>query len=177
MWSPLEIIPLGWPRGITFTLLLIGTLLIGSRTNVELKGHRIVKLELAGTSARAARIIDTWKANGSYGNAILLQWWDDYFLIFYSLTFSLACVMVATLFHNFMHELGSLLAWLAIGAGVLDFIENRAINQMLAGHLEHWPQLSFSCATLKFVILFVCLIFLSAGTITHLLFLGYAKLK
>jgi hypothetical protein len=177
MSSPLEFIPPGWPRGIAFIFLFTSTLLVGSHTNVELKDQRMVKLELAGTSERAAKIIDSWKANGSFENAKLLQWWDDYFLIFYSLTFSLACVMVGSLFHNYMHQLGSLLGWLAIGAGAFDFIENRAINQMLADHLTNWPQLSFGCASIKFVILIVCLLYIVAGTAFHLLSLCYAKLR
>lgn len=177
MSHPFERIPVGWARGLVFALLFSATILLGSLTNVELKPRRMAYLELAGSQKRAAEVIDAWQANGCYENALTLQTWDDYFLIFYPLTLSLLCVIVADVYGDFTHKLGLWLAWLALVAGILDFVENRAINQMLTGHFEGWPQLSLVCAAPKFLILFACFLFISGGVVARFSLLKPPALK
>ena len=168
MWHPLQAIPIGWARGLTFILLFVGTLIVGARTNIELKPKRMLSLELAGTKDRAEKIILAWKANGTFEKAFTLQKWDDYFLLLYSLTFALGCVVVADVYGDPAHKLGLWLAWLALGAGFLDVVENRAINRMLAGHIEnYWPQLSFICAACKFAILLACFLYIGGGVVAR----------
>ncbi|HEX8652459.1 MAG TPA: hypothetical protein VF708_16715 [Pyrinomonadaceae bacterium] len=170
MWHPLQAIPIGWWRGISYVVLLILTLLIGSKMKVALK-PRMLSLELAGTKDQANRIINKWREDGVLDNALTLQKWDDYFLIFYSVTLSLACIIVTdSMFSptSSGYTWGVVFSWAALVAGVLDFIENRAISRMLAGTVESpWPQLSFICAALKFLILTACFIYVLSGLVAR----------
>jgi hypothetical protein len=170
MWHPLQAIPVGWWRGISYVILLLLTLLVGSKTNVELK-PRMLKLELAGKKEKAKEVIEAWRENHLIDNALALQKWDDYFLILYSLATSLACIIVTDAMFSPAssgYRWGLALAWAALVAGVLDFIENRAINRMLAGQVEdYWPQLSCACAALKFLILIACFIYVLGGLVAR----------
>jgi branched-subunit amino acid transport protein len=170
MWHPFQAIPVGWWRGLSYVVLLILTLLIGSKTNVALK-PRMLLLELAGTKSKADRIINKWREDGALDNALTLQKWDDYFLIFYSVALSLACIIVTDAMFSPAssgYAWGLMFSWAALVAGVLDFIENRAINRMLSGVVENpWPQLSFVCAALKFLILAACFIYVLSGLVAR----------
>jgi hypothetical protein len=127
------------------------------------------RLELAGTSSRAATVIKGWTDSGTLANAVLLQGWDDWFLIVYPLAFALACIIVADLWAGPAHALGVALAWASLAMMVLDFLENRAINRMLAGNVEApWPQLAFTCAAPKFAILLLATLYVAAGLIARL---------
>jgi hypothetical protein len=84
---------------------------------------------------------------------------------------SLACIIVTDAMFkptSSGYTLGLVFSWAALVAGVLDFIENRAINRMLAGAVENpWPQLSFICAALKFLILTACFIYVLSGLVAR----------
>src|SRR5262244_1621458 len=99
MWQPLRLIPSGWPRGLAFAVLFMLTVFLAVKTSIDLKSHHIIALELAGTTSAAEEIISDWKRDGVFEDAIILQWWDDYFLVAYSLTLSLLCVIVADVMH------------------------------------------------------------------------------
>ena len=171
MRHPFQAIPVGWWRGISYVVLLSLTLFIQSNMNLDLKPKRMIYLELAGTKDKADEIINGWKTSGTFENALTLQKWDDFFLIFYSLALSLACVIVTDVMFSPAssgYRLGLALAWAALLAGVLDFIENRAINRMLAGPVEnYWPQLSLICAGLKFLIRLACFIYVLGGLVAR----------
>ena len=56
-----------------------------------------------------------------------------------------------------LYVLGIALSWAAIGAALLDALENYALIRILLGtQLELWPSVAFWCAILKFLILCIC---------------------
>ena len=121
----------------------------------------IVSFELAGDLARALGILESWGASGR-GHAGLSLGRDYLFLISYSMTFSLACVLsVRGLLPELrlLIRLGSLLASLSLLVGVLDALENFALIQLLLDPEWYaWPAMSHWCALLKFGILLTVLI-------------------
>ena len=156
MRHPLERIPKGWPRVAALLLLLGLTYWLRPRPEPALKtaqaGWGIVSLELAFTEERAGHLIASW--GPARDAAIRLQAQDDIWLLVYSTTLALACVMVSGRF-------AGLLAWAQWLAGLFDFLENRAISQMLAGAVAApWPQVAGVCASLKFLLILSGLVYL-----------------
>jgi hypothetical protein len=171
LWHPFEAIAVGWGRGLTFILLLCITLLIGRQMQADLKPDGMAALELAWSPEKAQRIISGWKEKGVFDDAVRLQWWDDFFLIFYSTTMALACIIVADVMRRAGmsgHALGYALAWAMWLAGLLDFIENRGVNRMMAGNTEaFWLRLSFVCAGVKFLILLAGTVYVFGGIVAR----------
>ena len=55
-------------------------------------------------------------------------------------------------------------------AGILDYVENYAINKMLAGMIESpWPKVSSSSAALKFMIIAAGVVYIMSGILVGLL--------
>ncbi len=62
-----------------------------------------------------------------------------------------------------------LLSWLVLAAGVLDAIENYALIQMLlSGASDLWARISWWCATPKFILVGLGLLFALAGYVASL---------
>jgi len=184
MWHPFQFIPAGWRRRALLIALFAATFFIGSKTNVDLRPFRIVSLEFAGTVEAAKSVIASWSAEDEkmnaaagtmLGQARLLQWWDAFFLVAYSMTLALACVMTAEWLYqreSWAHAQGILLAWLMWLAGLLDFFENSAINRILNSAIaqaaieSRWPQQALLCAAGKFSLIAVGIWYLLSGLIT-----------
>jgi hypothetical protein len=124
--------------------------------------HGIVSFELAGTPARAQSMIDSWDSHARLWAAFGLGF-DYLFMVLYSTTLALGCVWagerLAARGSGFA-ALGAPLAWGQWLAGVLDASENAALTRMLfAGVTEPWPAVAWWCATPKFVLVALGLVY------------------
>jgi hypothetical protein len=126
----------------------------------------IIAFEFAGNVDNAEKMKSAWKEEF---RDLQLAWrsifLDFLFILAYSTALGLACVLGQELYqsHNFGAKLGlpwigGLFAWGVFVAGMLDVIENLALMVVLRGtRHEIWPQLAYSCAALKFALLFAAI--------------------
>ena len=176
MWHPFNYIPRSW-RIPVLVLLVALTSVVGCQTQQPLDSFRMIALELAPTTKAAEIIIQTWKAvDFNLSAAHLLQYWDNYFILCYSTSLALACVFIADWLYSLETRAnfhGKLLAWLMWVAGILDYVENHAINKMLDGSIEtRWVKLSSGSASVKFALIATGLIYFFSG-----LFVGLVRRK
>jgi hypothetical protein len=131
----------------------------------------IISFELAGSSERAAQILASWSENTRLRAAFGLGF-DYLFMLAYSTTLSLACVMAGGVLRDRALPLASLgipLAWGQWLAALFDAIENVALTAILFNQpIDPWPRLAQICASLKFVLIFLGLVYAFLGLIFHL---------
>ncbi len=157
MHHPLQKVPDG--RKSLLLLLLLGlTSGLMAVLSWTLRGERysIVDLELAGSEEEAQLILDDWDAAGVRGLALLNVHLDFPFLVLYSTTIGLACVMAANVFHPYVRwwaSVGVTLAWGQWLAALFDALENTALLKMLHGSVvQPWPQMAQWSAIPKFIL-------------------------
>jgi hypothetical protein len=89
---------------------------------------------------------------------------DYLFLVSYSITVGLGCVLLARSLSTrspFLHSIGMILAWGQIGAGLLDALENYALIRILLGsERAYWPVVARWCAIPKFLIVSAGIIYI-----------------
>ena len=147
---------------LTLTLLVILTLL---GREMKQRGADIVQFELAGTLARAERILDDWGEVGRM-HAAVIQGLDYLFLTVYPLAIGLGCVLVAERWGAPFAALGMALAWAQFGAATLDAVENYALIRLLLGDRSpRWPPLARWCALPKFAIVAAGLVYVLVGAV------------
>jgi hypothetical protein len=123
----------------------------------------IVSFELAGTVANAQAMIDSWDARAQLFAAFGLGL-DYLFMPAYGLTFALACLLVARKHPGTLSRAGRILAWGLLPAVVCDAIENLGLWLSLSGGVRApWPQISAVCATIKFALLGLALVYALVG--------------
>ena len=129
----------------------------------------IVSLELASSSDRAEEILQSWDED-AMGHAQSLQRLDYPFLVSYTVALSLAAAGAGELFRDqvLVSLLAPFTAWSAVGAGLLDIVENLALEKVLAGRVSGpWTELSAVAAGIKFVLLLGVITFLILSLITY----------
>lgn len=149
-----------WPL---FSFLLAGTVLFASlltcqgkplRTDAAPKG--ILSYEFAWTKPQADSILTSWASLQETARQQLLL--DFGFLVFYPLTLSLACVMLAGSSFNKTAAVGISISWAVLLAGPLDAIENLALLRMLATNGNDFlARLAGLCAGAKFALVYASL--------------------
>ena len=136
------------------TLLVMGVLNI---VDIPLKTPAvpmgIVSFELAGDFTTAQAMVRSWDHNAQIYAGFSLGL-DYLFMVLYSTTIALACVMAARrlkLLWRVIALVGVILAWGQWLAAILDGLENYALFVLLLG-LENplWPVVAWWCATVKF---------------------------
>jgi hypothetical protein len=133
-------------------------------------GPGIIPFELAGSSERARRIMDTWGSEGC--SAARLSLLLDYpFPATYGPLYALACAATADGFATRRRKLlaaaGRPLAWSQLAAAGFDYVENTALLLVLSGRQGTLPALARRAALTKFTLT-------SAGWVYILLGLGAA---
>jgi hypothetical protein len=81
-------------------------------------------------------------------------------MVVYPLTIGLACIWVADIlrFHHWL--LGAWFTWGIWLAALLDAVENMALTILLIGPVvAPWPQMAHWCATVKFSLIFIGLVY------------------
>lgn len=164
MRHPLEAIPAD-NRARVFLPLLIATLLItfAFRFIGPVK-PTIVDFELAGSVDKANDIITAWTPLERIHAGFSLGF-DYLYMPIYSTTIALACVWAATVIRSgAWRPIGLALAWGLWLAALFDAIENLALLGNLFGTpLDPYPQVAALCATLKFTLIVLGLLYVLVG--------------
>ena len=122
-----------------------------------------VSYELAGSPAAAQAMIDSWDPRARLFAAFGLGF-DFLFMPAYALTFALACWMAAGKHGGRFGKLGPWLAWGMLPAALCDALENLGLwIGLSAGPSAPWPQIAAGCATVKFALLGLALVYALAG--------------
>ncbi len=155
-------------------VLLFGMNSINSHLINDQVPNGIVSLELAGSITNAELILASWDKSAQF-QAGLSMGLDFLFLIAYSITIALGCLLVIKNSSIFIQKIG---LWLAVSqflAAGLDVIENLAMIKLLAGSTRDiLPAIAYRCAIPKFIIILAGLVFLLAGAL-KLIFIRLLK--
>ena len=136
-------------------------LLMGSAIK-PLNSKQIVAFELAKTTEAAIKISEEWEEKDLIPNARKSIYLDFVFLILYSVSIGVGCVIFSTFTKNsFLVRIGLVLSKIVPLAGIFDVIENLAMLKTLSGEVILWPVvIAFWFAALKFLIVILSLLFL-----------------
>lgn len=163
---PLTAIPLG-KRTRVFAPLLIATLIITLLFRfIGPAQPTIVDFELAGSVDKAAQIINAWNETDRIRTGFSLGF-DYLYMPAYSTTIALACVMAAGVVkRKTWYSIGLLLAWGLWLAALFDAIENLALfTELLGSNVAPWPSVAQSCATIKFGLILLGLLYVIVGVL------------
>ena len=129
----------------------------------------IVDFELAGSVPKAQAVIDAWNENDRIRAGFSLGF-DYLYMPVYSTTIALACVMAAgVLQHKAWQTFGLLLAWSLWIAALSDATENLALfTELLGNNVSPYPQVAQICATIKFGLIGLGLLYVAAGVVLRL---------
>jgi hypothetical protein len=132
----------------------------------------IVSFEFGGTVQGMQAILDSWDANARVHAGFSLGF-DYVFMLVYAFFISLACLASGERLKRANWPLAGWAAglgwalWLAAG---LDGVENFALTKILFGtNTDPWPQVAFYCASLKFLLIILGLIYSLVGLAVKLL--------
>lgn len=162
MRHPVQAVPAA--AAVAALLLSLAVLLLAAgRMNAagDLRRHPaaplgIVSFEMAGSVGRAGEILAAWGPEGKRAARTSLRW-DYPFILGYAAGLTvLAGLAGAVLARSpLVAGLAPVFAWAATAAGLLDALENVALQRVLAGAVtQPWPRLAQIAAALKFVALF-----------------------
>ena len=139
-----------------------------------LRGERygIFALQLAGSVGKARRIVAAWDASGARERALFNVRLDFLFLVVYSTTAGLACILASEALRplaRWATVLGVALAWCQWLAALLDALENVALLRMLRGPVtEPWPRVARWSAIPKFALVAARVLYAAVGACAHL---------
>ena len=153
-------------RARVFVPLLIATLLITFLFRfIGPAQPTIVDFELAGSVDKADQIITAWNETDRIRAGFSLGF-DYLYMPVYSTTIALACVLATGVLKRYAwRNLGLLLAWGLWAAALFDAIENLALfTELLGNNVAPWPQIAALCATIKFGLIVLGLLYVIAGT-------------
>ncbi|MCJ7724157.1 MAG: hypothetical protein MUP03_08500 [Anaerolineales bacterium] len=180
---PLDFIPSHTRRSL-FLVLVPWTLLLmvlmqflNSPLRTSAAPAGIVSFELAGTPDNALSIIGSWIPK--YNPAVYHIAAEDYkpllyaafslgfdylFMVSYAITIALGILLAAGRHGGKFATIGIWLGWGLIVAALLDAVENIVLWRILTGDVFHLlTQLAFWCASLKFSLILLGLIFALIG--------------
>ena len=169
MKHPLEAIPQGKRLCVFLVLLaLFLVITIGFRF-IGPAEPNIVDFELAGTTARATEIINAWDIQDRARAGFSLGF-DFLYMPVYSTLIALACVWAAGIIASRQwRATGLLLACGLWAAALLDAVENVALTVLLLGTIaDPYPQIAQVCATLKFGLILLGLVFAVVAAVAYL---------
>jgi hypothetical protein len=130
----------------------------------------IVDFELAGSVEQAQAIIDAWNQTDRIRAGFSLGF-DYLYMPVYSTTIALACVMATgVLKRKSWNTIGLLLAWGLWIAALFDATENLALfTELLGNNAAPYPQIAQICATIKFGLIVLGLLYVIAGVAAKIL--------
>ncbi len=133
----------------------------------------IVSYELAGTTEKVFQILVSWEpvrdGNGSaiptrklyaaFGLGI-----DYLFMPIYAIALALSTLLAAGKYTGWVKSLGALAGWGALCTAGFDAVENFALWKILLGEINSpYPKIAFYCASIKFSLLVVGLLYAIVG--------------
>lgn len=123
----------------------------------------IVSYELAGNIKPAAGILASWDARARLFAAFGLGL-DYFFMPVYALTLSLGSLLAAGRHAGWFSRLGAWIGWGAFAAALFDAVENFSLWKFMLGDFQTlWPRTAAFCATMKFSLLLMGLVYALAG--------------
>ena len=131
----------------------------GSTLQTTTSPRAIIDLEFANTAGRLHELLMRWDIHVVRINI----WFDFIFIIAYTFFLSLCAEMYASKWqaNSFLSRAGYLFTRLAYAAGIFDIAENLLMLQSIAGnYTENSLQLTFYCATIKFILVFFIFLYL-----------------
>ena len=168
MKHPLESIPSPQRRRVFLPLLVLTLVVmavlngVGGPLVTRAAPQGIVSFELASDVSSAQSILDSWDARARAHAGFSLGF-DFTFLILYSTTIACACAWGTKGLGKVWRPLasvGPVLAWGQWLAALLDAVENTALWVILAnGPSVPWPRLAWWCATIKFTLVALGLLY------------------
>lgn len=172
---PLALIPTAYrPRLFIFFLVLtlavmVALNVLGTPLQTAAAPAGIVSYEFSRDTAGANTILNSWD-NLAKQYAALNLGLDYLFMPAYSTAIALACIWVGRAIGGRAYKAAIWLAWGQWLAALLDATENVALLNMLFDTTEApWPQLAYWCATFKFALVILGLLFVLIGLPYHLL--------
>jgi hypothetical protein len=169
MQHPLEFVSESYRKRLFITFLVLTITLFAVfrvldeplRTPAAPNG--IVSFELAGTPANAEAMVSSWSQIGmafaAFGLGI-----DFLFMPLYSFALAFGTLLAAGRRGGRVQSLGAVAGWGAFIAMLFDAVENFALFQTLLGAFESpYPAIAAVCATIKFGLLFLGLVFALTG--------------
>ena len=165
-------------KNFSWIFLIAGTLLmliVMISTGNSLKNAAtplgIINLELANNAIDVQNILNAWENDISQNRDVIADakkntWLDFIFLLFYSSLFYFLCKKLISYFKagSLWKRIGNAVAIGAIAAGLLDVVENigmlKSLNENVSDNIA---LLTASCSTLKWVLIFIIIIFLITG--------------
>ena len=119
----------------------------------------IVSFELACTPTNAQTMIDSWDTHARLYAAFGLGF-DFLFMPIYALTLSFASLLAAGRHPGWFANLGAWMGYCSFAAAIFDGVENIGLWNSLLGHAESvWPAISFWCATVKFSVILLGILY------------------
>lgn len=140
----------------------------------------IASFELAGDRATAEAMIAQWEASPPAMLCAALSLGVDYLFMFaYALCLGMLTLRLTAPMREARPALakaGVCLAWAWLLAGALDAVENFGLVQLLLGGGGEWAApLAFVCASSKFVIVLIGLLFLPASWLIAMMSPGHRR--
>jgi hypothetical protein len=173
MWHPFNYLSRSWQLPVLVVLFAF-TAFAAYETHQSLNIFPINALELAPSVDAAKVIIKGWQqTDPNLDAAKLLQFRDNFFILCYSTFLAFGCFIVADRLYS--AELtanlqGKLFAWLMWVAGILDYVENYALNKMLDGSIvPPWPTVSSVSASIKFALIGTGCVYMLSGLVVRAL--------
>lgn len=138
-----------------------------SASDVKLKaGYKRPMLALEMNAGKAPEIFESWdEATKARLRTALL--WDYLFIFIYPATIATSCFIAGRFLDNkeiLSLKYGLIIMCLQLIAAMLDALENFALLRVLRGPIESpWPQTARWCATFKFGIIVLGIVYVAVG--------------
>jgi hypothetical protein len=167
-----------WGLLVLAALFMVTLNVLDHPLKTEASPYGIISFELAGELATSQAMMASWGSQGSIHAGLSLGL-DYVFLMAYAGGIALGCVILARGFLDHsrgMANLGVVLSWLLLAAGMLDALENYALIRVLLGSPAGcWPVVARACAIPKFVLVVAGLAYLGLGFIALLIARGLRR--
>jgi len=169
MQHPLEFIPNEYRRRLFFTFLFPTLILFAVfrvldqplRTSAAPNG--IVSFELAGTAETVEYMLASWSREGKFNAAFGLGI-DYLFMPLYAFALAFDTLLAAGRHAGWIKSLGAVTGYGAFAAALFDAVENYALFQILLSKIyPPYPEIAAFCATIKFALLLLGLLYSIAG--------------
>jgi len=149
---------------VSIALMSMGQGGLAAKKDADGKSYDIVAFELAHTPAQAQHMVDTWGEDGivtAKRNTTL----DYLYLVLYSTLIAMGVLAIGSAgrFTGLMGILTVLLAYAQWIAALLDAVENTCLMFSLsAPAVSPWPEIAYYCASVKFGIIGMGVVFILA---------------
>ena len=174
MWHPVALLDntLFWPLLATTLFVMVLFQFLDRPLRTPAAPWGVVSFELAGSVEKAGSMIDSWDDRARLSAALGLGL-DYLFMLLYATTIAIACLWSAGVYDSLgwgLAGLGGLMAWGVWLAALLDGIENYSLWQLLKGPVsDPWPGVARWCASIKFTLIAISMVYGIAGGVIHLL--------